>query len=49
MVFLSDVYLLAYNKQPKIETITMNDFNDYKFSEGKTHRNEINYISKKNI
>jgi len=43
--FLSDVYLLDYNKQPKIKTITIKDFNDYKFNEGKTERNELNYIN----
>ena len=43
--FLSDVNLLDYNKQPKIKTITIKDFNDYKFNEGKTERNELNYIN----
>ena len=43
--FLSNVYLLDYNKQPKIKTITIKDFNDYKFNEGKTQRNELNYIN----
>ena len=43
--FLSDVYLLDYTKQPKIKTITIKDFNDYKFNEGKTERNELNYIN----
>ena len=42
---MSDVYLLDYTKQPKIKTITIKDFNDYKFNEGKTERNELNYIN----
>ena len=43
--FMSDVYLLDYKKEPKIKTITIKDFNDYKFNEGKTQRNELNYIN----
>ena len=43
--FMSDVYLLDYTKQPKIKTITIKDFNDYKFNAGKTERNELNYIN----
>jgi hypothetical protein len=43
--FLSDVYLLDYKKEPKIKTITIKDFNNYKFNEGKTERNELNYIN----
>ena len=43
--FLSNVYLLDYNKQPKIKTITIKDFNDFKFNKGKTQRNELNYIN----
>jgi len=43
--FLSDVYLLDYTKQPKMKTITIKDFNNYKFNEGKTERNELNYIN----
>jgi hypothetical protein len=42
--FFSDVYLLDYTKQPKIKTITIKDFIDYKFNEGKTQRDELNYI-----
>ena len=43
--FLSDVYLLDYKKQPKINEITLKDFYGYKFQEGKTTRNELNYIN----
>ena len=43
--FLSDVYLLDFKKQPKINTITIKDFYDYKFQDGKTTRNELNYIN----
>ena len=43
--FMSDVYLLDYKKEPKIKTITIKDFNNYKFNEGKTERNELNYIN----
>ncbi len=43
-VFLSDVCLLDYNKQPKIKTIVIQDFNDYKINEGKPERNELNNI-----
>ena len=34
--FLSDVYLLHFKKQPKINTITIKDFYNYKFQDGKT-------------
>jgi hypothetical protein len=43
--FLSGVYLLDYKTVPKIKTITIKDFKDYKFNEGKTQRNELNYIN----
>ena len=42
--FLSNVYLLDYKTVPKIKTITIKDFYNYKFNEGKTERNELNYI-----
>ena len=43
--FLSNVYLLDYKTVPKIKTITIKDFYNYKFNEGKTQRNELNYIN----
>jgi len=43
--FLSNVYLLDYKTVPKIKTITIKDFYNYKFNEGKTERNELNYIN----
>ena len=36
---------MDYNKQPKIKTITIKEFNDFKFNKGKTQRNELNYIN----
>ena len=43
--FMSDVYLLDYKTAPKIKTISIKDFKDYKFNESKTQRNELNYIN----
>lgn len=43
--FLSNVYLLDYKTTPKIKTITIKDFYNYKFNNGKTTRNELNYIN----
>ena len=43
--FMSDVYLLDYKTVPKIKTITIKDFKDYKFNESKTQRSELNYIN----
>ena len=43
--FLSDVYILDFKKQPKLNTITIKDFYNYKFQDGKTTRNELNYIN----
>ena len=43
--FMSDVYLLDYKTVPKIKTITIKDFKDYKFKDGKSERNELNYIN----
>ena len=43
--FLSDVYLLDFKKQPKLNNITIKDFYNYKFQDGKTQRNELNYIN----
>ena len=42
---MSDVYLLDYKTAPKIKTISIKDFKDYKFNESKTQRNELNYIN----
>jgi hypothetical protein len=33
----------------QITTITIKDFDNYKFNEGKTQRNELNYINTFNI
>ena len=33
--FMSDVYLLDYKTVPKIKTISIKDFKDYKFNESK--------------
>ena len=43
--FTSDVYLLDFKKQPKLNVITIKDFYNYKFQDGKTTRNELNYIN----
>ena len=43
--FLCNVYLLDYKTIPKTKTITIKDFYNYKFNEGKTQRNELNSIN----
>ena len=43
--FLSDVYLLDFKKQPKLNVITIKDFYNYKFQDTKKDTTETGYIT----